>query len=310
MNTPADFTGLSDDARRFLRARFAPATARAYRSDWSNFLKHCQETAASPLPADGQTLGNFAAALAASGSRYARIARAVAAVCTVHRLTAHPCPRNAAARGVLAGIRRALGTAQKQAAPLRAFELQQHFYRLPEPRTARELRDRAILLTCFTGCFRRGELAALRAGDVLFFERGAEITLQKSKTDPESKGTVKTLPRAANPAACAARALQAWVNYLLPEPGAPLFCSIAKGDRVIKPQPIAGETVNRIVKKTFGSRYSGHSLRVGFCVTARENGAPMEAIQKAGAWSRPDMPARYTKAADAWAGSAAKFLGL
>ena len=52
-------------------------------------------------------------------------------------------------------------------------------------------------------------------------------------------------------------------------------------------------------------RASGHSLRVGAAVSMAQRGASLVAMQQAGGWRSPDMPAHYARQASASRGAVA-----
>jgi integrase len=86
-------------------------------------------------------------------------------------------------REVLKGIRRIVGVAPRQKAPLLVTELRTIVAAIPDDLLGR--RDRAILLLGFAGAFRRAELAALTLADLTFGAEGLKITIPRSKTDQE-----------------------------------------------------------------------------------------------------------------------------
>jgi hypothetical protein len=64
------------------------------------------------------------------------------------------------------------------------------------------VRDRAVLVLGFAGAFRRSELVALELGDVAFVPAELEVTMRRSKTDPESAGRRIGTPHGSFPATC------------------------------------------------------------------------------------------------------------
>jgi integrase len=53
----------------------------------------------------------------------------------------------------------------------------------------RDLRDRALLLLGFHGAFRRSELSAVNCRSIVWSRQGVVVTIPKSKTDQEAKGS-------------------------------------------------------------------------------------------------------------------------
>ncbi len=166
-------------------------------------------------------------------------------------------------------------------------------------------RDKAILLVGFFGCLRRSEIANLEILDTkqskgfltVDGQDGFYITLKQHKTDKDGTPAVKYVSAQRNPLICPLLALQDWLKACNVCTGK-LFITVRKGDHVDCDAPLTDKTIYRIIKGRFGDDYSGHSLRVGFAVSARDLGADMESIQKQGAWKSATMPTRYTQQSD------------
>ncbi len=69
------------------------------------------------------------------------------------------------------------------------------------------VRDRALLTLGFAGAFRRSELVALNAADVVFVAEGLEALVRRSKTDQEGAGLTKVVAPGSDTATCPVRAL-------------------------------------------------------------------------------------------------------
>lgn len=296
-------------AQQLIAAHVSGNTKTAYRRQWQEFVNYCQLTGAQALPATPATVANYIAHLQGIGRKVSTVLQAVAAISKAHKLAEQQTPFTGAALAAMEGMKRTTGTAQKQAKAARTADIAQAVKKI-DTTTKRGKRDQAILLIGFTGCFRRSELAALLVSDVTFTDKGADIRIQRSKTDQTGAGNTKAIPYGSNPATCPIRSLQAWLKVYNGTGAAPLFCTITKGDKVCPQSHIAGKTVERIIKQYIGADFSGHSLRVGFVVTARENGADMAAIQDAGSWKSSAMPYHYSKQSDKWNNAAAYKLGL
>jgi site-specific recombinase XerD len=157
--------------------------------------------------------------------------------------------------------------------------------------TKRGLRDKAIILVGFAACLRRNEIASLKVSDLSFDKEGVNIVVVGGKT-----GTYKKyVPLATDTDTCTVTALKQWITAANLTKTDFLFCSIIKGDTITPSQKIAGETVRRILQTTFGNEYTGHSLRVGFAVTAKTKGASVNDIQLAGGWKNATMVNHYTE---------------
>lgn len=119
------------------------------------------------------------------------------------------------------------------------------------------------------------------------------------------------VPRAENTEAV--KAIEAWIELAGIAPGEPVFRRIHKGHKIggrLHPQSLAKIVKARIKAhrersevspekaREDAARYSGHSLRVGFAVTAAEAGADIRAIASVTRHRSLAMPARYAEKAD------------
>jgi integrase len=180
------------------------------------------------------------------------------------------------------------------------------------PATTRGARDRALLLVCWLGAFRRSELAGLDVADVQFAREGLLIVVRRSKADQDGRGTLKALPYGASPDLCPVRALQNWIETARVDQG-PLFRPVSRHGRVGESR-LTGHAVALVVKRAAAAagldpkRLSGHSLRAGFATAAALAGKPHHAIKAMTAHKSDAMLARYMRAADAWRDNAASGL--
>jgi integrase len=157
--------------------------------------------------------------------------------------------------------------------------------------TNRGLRDKAIVLLTFAGCARRSEIASLKVSDLTFDSEGVHVTVLNAKTGDYDKYIRLT----ANTDTCTVTAVKNWIAAAKLKGSDYLFPSIIKGDKIDTTTHIAGETINRIVKSTFGSEYSGHSFRVGFIVTAKKKNVSNDAIKNQSGLKTDAMVNRYAK---------------
>ena len=106
------------------------------------------------------------------------------------------------------------------------------------------------------------------------------------------------------------RRVRAWTDAAGIGNGSPLFPSMDRWGRVKQPlramQPRAVADAIRSRAAAAGiDRASGHSLRVGAAVSMAQRGASLVAMQQAGGWRSPDMPAHYARQATASRGAVA-----
>ena len=269
------------DTDKYVRAAKAANTVRAYRSDWRAFESFCRGRDLAALPASPATVVAYAADRA-SHLKANTIERHLAAISQAHQLASVPNPvEDKLVRTVMAGIRRAKGTAQKGKEPLSAELLRKMLSQMPDD--LRAARDRALVLVGFAGAFRRSELVALRYEDIRFSEEGLVVTIPRSKTDPEGEGHTIGIPYGSHPESCPVRALEKWLARSSITYGC-LFTRIGRWGGEVTGQPISDHQLAKIIKRLAhaagldADAFSGHSLRSGLATAAAEGGATERAI--------------------------------
>ncbi len=286
--------------REYIHAATAPRTRQAYREDLVRFLAWGGQMPSTPA--------QIAAYLAAHGASHAPATLGRWAVSLGRAHTSQglvdPC-RSELVCTTLSGIRRARGVAQRQVAPLDHAALLALLAPLgPAPR---DVRDRALLLVGFAAALRRSELVALTAADASFGAQGLTLTVRRSKTDQEGLGRRIGIPPARGPV-CPVRALRDWWAAAAgmqqagdPATPTPLFRPIDRHGR-LAPQALSGHAVAVIVKQRAAAagldpeRFSGHSLRAGFCTAAARHGAPAWRIQQISGHKTHASLERYIRA--------------
>src|SRR5262249_54986314 len=133
--------GNQADMVAYARQAKAESTRRAYASDWADFAGWCQVQQRSALPADAGTIALYVTALAGE-RKVATIQRRIAAISQAHQFAGHESPTgHVVVRTVMAGIRRAKGTAQVGKRPILTEDLRALIAQVPD--TATGSRDRA-----------------------------------------------------------------------------------------------------------------------------------------------------------------------
>lgn len=197
---------------------------------------------------------------------------------------------------VIKAMRRAAvgaGVAERRAGrPWSRAELRHVAARLARRRLI-DVRDRAVLLTGFTGAVRRSNLAAFCWGDFTVVDNGLVVLLRKSKTDQEQRGFEIFLPYGRNELSCPVRAWMGWRDRVAEliggDPakvaaGRPCFVPLGRGDRIETDvdgswPPMGDEAVNAVVARRAAAaglvgNFGGHSVRAGFVTTLAEAGMP------------------------------------
>ena len=245
------------------------ATTRSYDADIRHFKQHGGSIPATPTMV-AEYLANFAGVLAVSTLQHRLIA--------IHR--AHmdvglvsPIMDNLVKR-TMQGIRRTVGTKQRQVSPLLKDDLLEIMVHVERQGPMKAARDKALLLVGFSGAFRRSELVALRYEDITSFEGGLELLIRKSKTDQEGAGRTVVIPHARGNR-CPVKALTNWLSMAGIVSG-PLFRAINRHDQVVGDKALTPQSVALIVKSSVklmagdeaAKNVAGHSLRAGYCTEA------------------------------------------
>jgi integrase len=301
------------NARGFAAESRAQATRDAYASDWRIFKAWADGASLATLPAEPATVALYLSALATAGRKASTIGRALVSISQAHKAAGLPSPRaSLAVQEVVKGIRRTLGTAAAQKAPVLVDNLRAMVAQLPGGLLG--ARDRALLLVGFAGGFRRSELAALDVADVAFVRDGAEVTIRRSKTDQEGHGRKLPICYGGNPATCPVRALQAWLELAAMKEG-PIFRGVNRHGQIG-----AGRLTPRVVRLVVrrsaaragldAAKYGGHSLRAGLVTEAAKHGKRRSKIMQATGHRSEAMLQRYERDADLFTDAANAGLGL
>lgn len=279
-HAPATLEHLADRVADLRAASKADNTRRAYVSDWRRWATWCERQAIEALPATPATVAAYLADQAGTVA-VSSLARHLATIGKAHQVAGHPNPcRDTLVRDTLAGLRRVHGQPPREAAGLLAGPLAVTLDHLGTDLAGR--RDRAVLLVGWCLGLRRGDLAALRWGDLEPDSEGTGglvVTLRGGKTDTTGQGERVGLAPEIDPGACPVRALEAWRDALGHEsaaaidPTAPVFTAITRWGHV-SGQPLTGHAVAAIVKRRTAAaglpvEYRGHSLRKGLVQAAR-----------------------------------------
>src|SRR5258707_9539758 len=155
---------LSTRVSRYAHNAKAENTRKAYRVDWDYFVLWCDLHGRPPMPATPETVIEYLEALADAGAKVATIKRRLSSISVAHQMRGHE-HANPARSGLVTtsmqGIRRILGTAQTQKAPLVTAELARLVAACEQQAPLMAARNRALLLIGRSGGFRRSELLAL-----------------------------------------------------------------------------------------------------------------------------------------------------
>ena len=298
-------------ARTFAENTRSANTKSAYDSDWRHFTEWTAAHGFESLPAEPAAVAMYITDLAAS-HKPATITRRLAAISVRHQQAGVESPtRHQEVRAISTGIRRTLGTAQREASPLSLGDLRAILAHLPD--TIGGLRDRALLLTGFAGALRRSELVGLDLDDVQTRDEGLVLMLRRSKTDQQGAGERVALPHGRDRHTCPVRAIQTWRDAAELQEGA-LFRSVDRHGNV--GSRLSGGAVSLILKSAAQRAridpvmLSGHSLRAGFATTAAANGATEQAIANQTRHRSMSVLRRYIRHGSVFTDNAVGTLGL
>ena len=212
--------------RDFVAAASAPATRRAYSSDWRQFEGWCEAQAMVSLAATPAVVACYVADQAGAGKKVSMLERALVAIARAHQLANLSDPtRHPVVRETMKGIRRRKSTTQKKAEPL-LFESLKTVVAAMQPEKLRDVRDIAILCLGFMTGLRRSELVALDVADLRWAGRGLVVRVRRSKNDQVGKGRDVVVFRGAGPT-CPVAAVKAWLTGAGIEEG-PVFVRVEK----------------------------------------------------------------------------------
>ena len=278
------------------RGTMAPETVRALDRGGRAFATWCSQRGAVSLPATAEAVADYVDDLAADPARKAAgIRQAVWAIAARHRLADQLDPTKAEqVRNALKRMsRRPEGTAQRQAAPIRSYEVR----RVLETAGTRliDLRNVALLLVMRDMLARRSEVVALNHSDITMDPDGSAIAhVRRSKTDQAGQGADLYLSYQTVQHLCR------WFNAARIEVG-PIFRTVGKAGSL--GERMQGAEVSRVVKRLMEAAglpvatvtaMSGHSARVGMAQDLVANGADLAGVMQAGRWKSAQMPARYS----------------
>ena len=280
-----------------IEGAYSPSTIRAYRANFAVFICYCEEQGASPLPSQPETVTKFIAHLSKGHLKSASIRIAIVAIAAIHRLNRFDDPtKDPDVALEVRRMYRKLGRASKQALGVTHPILEKLIGATDD--SLRGLRDRMLLLLAYDSLCRRSELVSLRIEDIsdLGTEKGLQIRLRKSKTDPNAMGKWLHLSERTQ------QAIEDWIDASGIEDGF-LMRRMTKHGGILA-RGISGGHINRIYKHLAAQakldskmieHISGHSMRVGSAQDLLVSGASMPMLMNRGRWTKTDTVMRYVE---------------
>ena len=304
-NIITDIKALQEETLLNLQNSKANNTIRAYKSDFNDFGLFCVKNGLKSLPTEPKIVSLYLTHLSTKEVKMSTLKRRLVSIGVIHKLkgyyldTKHPTIIEN-----IMGIKRRKGSSQNGKKPLLISNLKELIKAINrlDINPIIKLRDRTIILTGFSGGFRRNEIVSLNYDDIEFVSEGVKIILRKSKTDQYGEGFLKGVPYFDNPEYCPVISLQNWLKISEINSG-PLFRRFTKGSKLTEMR-LTDQTVALIIKKYLNlagidsKNYSGHSLRSGFATSAAESGAEERSIMAMTGHKSTEMVRRYIKEAN------------
>ena len=262
-------------------------TVRAYESDFKDFSLFCVKNGLKFLPTEPKTLSIYLTHLSKK-NKFSTLKRRIASIKVVHKMKGHYLDsKHPIIMENLLGIKRINGSYQKAKKPLLINNLKLIIKAIDEKEKNefKKIRNKSLILTGFSGGFRRSELVNIHHEDLEFVHEGVKIFLKKSKTDQSGEGNIKAIPYFNNPDFCPVNKLKDLIKY--------------KNIRTGKIYDISDKSVSIIIKRYAliagldPNKYGGHSLRSGFATSAAEAGAEERNIMTMTGHKTTQMVRRY-----------------
>jgi site-specific recombinase XerD len=261
----------------------APATRKAYDSDFRIFEKWCATQGLCALPASPAAVAAFIADQAAVDKKPSTLGRRIAAIKHAHRKANETSPTDdERVKSVLSGARRTLGVAPRRLTPVLTDTLKDMVRMIPG--NVKGLRDRALLLICWSGALRRSELVGMNVEHVEFTDQGMRVLIPRSKSDQQGAGQTIAIISARNSVYCPVKALRAWLDVASITQGA-IFPAVHRGGHLVN-RRLGAEAVRRLVKRYVAKlgfdpkQFGAHSLRSGPLTSGAQRNASIARLQQ------------------------------
>ena len=281
-----------------IEGAYAPNTIRAYKSNFEFFIDFCDENNEIAFPAAPEILVKYIKHISSGLLKSSSIKIAIASISAIHRLNSETDPtHHADVKIEMRRMYRTLGRFAKQAYGINKDLLEKMIGATDD--SLRGLRNRAILLVAYDTLCRRSEMVNLSIEDLKITqtndERKIELTLRKSKTDPEGFGRPLYLSKKAQ------KAIFEWIQKANIRSGK-LFRA-KYGKNKLKENLNLGQ-INKIYKNlakksnvqaSVIQKISGHSFRIGAAQDLLNRKKNLLEIMNRGRWKKIDTVMRYVE---------------
>ena len=304
-NIITDIKALQEETLLNLQSSKSNNTVRAYKSDFKDFGLFCAQNGFKSLPSEPKIVSLYLTYLSTKDAKMSTLKRRIVSIGVIHRLKGHYLDtKHPSIIENIMGIKRRKGSIQLAKKPILISSLKKLINAIDEQdkEEIKKFRDRSLILTGFSGGFRRNEIVSLDYEDLDFVPEGLKINLRRSKTDQFGQGFTKALPYFDNPQYCPVVSLKKWIEISQIKAGS-LFRRFTKGSKLSNNR-LTDQTVALLIKKYLklaaieSQNYSGHSLRSGFATSAAESGAEERSIMAMTGHKSTEMVRRYIKEAN------------
>ena len=295
---------MNDTARGCLQATikkiegaYAPATIRAYKSNFENFIKYCEGINQEALPASSEIVVSFIKSISDGRLKSASIRMAVASIATIHKLNRLNDPVNDPdVKLEMRRMHRYLGRASNQAYGINKSLLDKMI--AATTNDLRGIRDRALISLAYDTLCRRSEIVSLDIEDIIYSNNHIKIRLRKSKTDQDGLGKTLEISEKTK------EYLLKWLEQSNLKSGK-IFRGVKNNKKLTS--SLNRAQINKIYKKLAKKTHinhqilkkiSGHSTRVGAAQDLMYSGASLPTIMNRGRWSKIDTAMRYIENID------------
>jgi hypothetical protein len=220
--------------------KLAPATLKAYATDWDHFAAWCRREGQASLPAAAATLESYLTAFTATLGRGA-LDRRVAAIAHAHRAHGLPPPdADPAVRRSLRAVKRQAAPGPRRSPPPAGPLLARMAGACPGNLAG--MRDRALLLLAAATGLGRAALVAIDAEDLRFTADGCDLLIRHG---PDAASAMIGIARGQT--SCPVRALQDWMRASACSFG-PVFRKVDRWGNV-EHRRLGADAVRRILRR-------------------------------------------------------------
>ena len=300
-----DINALKKETLLNLQSSKSINTARAYKSDFTDFSLFCVKNGFKSLPSEPKIVSLYLTYLSTKEVKMSTLKRRLVSIGVIHKLKGHYLDtKHPAIIENIMGIKRRKGSIQKGKKPLLINSLKQIIDVIDQQKKEeiKKIRDRSIILIGFSGGFRRNEIVSLDFDDLDFVSEGLKINIKRSKTDQFGEGFTKALPYFDSSQYCPVVSLRNWLEISRIKSGS-VFRRFIKGSKLSENR-LTDQTVALLIKEYLSmlgidtKNYSGHSLRSGFATSAAESGVEERNIMAMTGHKSTEMVRRYIKDAN------------